>query len=145
MNYIYPKSTHTGCTYTPHKIEESKIEKLKQKLKLISKCDEQIILQTEYFYRDLVKIEIDNNEIFVKKKTFAKFDQSQHLHVIHNIIPIEKHNFPNLNSYHNIDHKEIHKFGNILLIKTNSFWTICVQCNNKKDAMFLLEQIEKVI
>lgn len=146
MNYVYPKSEFLNGVYTTYNIKDSSIEKLKQKLQKITGKSEQIIFQTEYIYRDLVKVESSfenkQKELYVKKQTNSKYNPStKNLHIIYNIQELENYNFPNLNSYHHVEKKEIHKYGDVLLIKNNKYWTICINYELKESVEKLFEQV----
>lgn len=151
MNYVYPKSEFLNGVYTTHKIQNEKIEKLKQNLQKITGQSPQIISQTEYIYRDLVKVEsicADNQkELYLKRQTNSKYNSStKNLHIVYNMEHIEDYNFPNLNSYHHTEKKEIHKYGDVLLIKNNNaHWTICIKYESKESVEKLFEQVLKII
>lgn len=137
MNYLYPKTIKTDNIYTPHVIDDNLIENIKVKIEEITGCDFQVTHQTEYFYRDLVKVELNRNELFLKKKINARYNEKkQHLYISYDVESINSNQFPNLNSYHHVETKEIWKCQNILLIKNNTRWTICIEYNK-------LEQMEK--
>jgi plasmid maintenance system killer protein len=150
MNYVYPKSEFLNGVYTPFKIEDTKIEKLKQSLEKIIKKEKQVIFQTESLYRDGVKVETLSNdktqELYYKKITRAKYNKStKNLHIIYDIEQIEPHNFPNLNKYHHIETKEIHQYGDVLLIKNNTHWTICIKYDSKESVEKIYEQVMNII
>lgn len=150
MNYVYPKSSLLNSSYTPVVIDESKIESLKSELQKITNSKEEIITQIEYVYRDMIKIESVfenvNTEMFLKKKCLVNFnDNTKLLEIKYEIIQVDKNNFPNLHSYHHTEEKEIHKFGNILLIKNKTFWTICVDSSDKKICATLISKVNKLI
>lgn len=146
MNYVYPKSEFSNGVYTTYKIENDKIEKLKQSLQKITGQSEQIIFQTEHIYRDLIKVESTCNdkqkELYIKRQTNSKYNHStKNLHVVYNIEHLEDYNFPNLNSYHHIEKKEIHKYGDVMLILNNTYWTICIKYESKESVEKIFEQV----
>jgi len=151
MNYIYPKSEFTNGVYIPHKISHEKIENVKNLLKKITNQNPQIIFQTEYIYRDQAFITIITNnittEMYCKKRINAEFNNiTKNLHITYELTPIEKYNFPVLNTYHHVDNKEIHKYKNILLIKIDDTnWNICIEYQKKQSIDQLLEKITKII
>jgi hypothetical protein len=139
MNYTYPKSIVVNNCYIPHKIGDSEIANLETQLNELTKSTKQIIIQTEYYYRDLVKVEsIDQknpdqkNDSYFKKKQVALFDpKTNELTIKYEIKEIKSYNFPNLHTYDHVEQKNIWKFNNVLLIKNESCWTICVQYDKK--------------
>jgi hypothetical protein len=150
MNYVYPKSEFSDGIYTTYKIPNNKIDELKLSLEKLTGQTLQTIVQTEYFYRDLVKVYsvCDNKikELYVKKQTKATYNsKTKNLHIIYAVDPIEEYNFPNLKEYHHIETKEIYKYGNVLLVKNNTNWTICLKYDNKQQIEKLLEGIIKLI
>jgi hypothetical protein len=151
MNYVFPKSEYANGKYTPFKIEETKIEQIKKQLEQITKKPVQFVLQTEHFYRDLVKVEenLENykqKELYFKKMTIAKYNQTtKNLHITYTTEPIEEFNFPKLNNYHHVETKEIYRYGDVMLIKNNIQWTICIKYESKESVEKLYEQVLKII
>ena len=150
MNYVYPKSEFSNGVYATLSIENDKINQLKREIQKITGKSEKIINQTEYIYRDIVIVEVksDNvvNEVYCKRSTGAKYNKTtKNLHIIYNIEQIEPHNFPNLNKYHHIEIKEIHQYGDVMLIKNNTHWTVCIKYESKESVEKLYEQIMKLI
>lgn len=146
INYVYPKSEFVNGVYIPFNIEEEKIEKIKLNLEQITKLQPDFILQTEYFYRDTVFITENKKEFYCKKQTTSHYNKkSKNLHIVYTTEFIEAHNFPILNCYHHVENKEIYKYGNVLLIKNNNNWTICVEYKSKESIEKVLEQILKII
>lgn len=145
MNYIYPSCAHDNQIYSPIEINEENLQNIINNVKKITncKCSEHII-QTEYIYKDLVKIECNNNNKestnFFKKKIIGKYDkQSKDLIINYEIVNINDWNFPNLFQYDHVENKEIHKFKNVLFVKSNNnkYWNICVQFNNNESVNHL--------
>lgn len=152
MSYVYPKSEFSNGVYKTHKIENNKIEKLKQSLQKITGQSPQIISQIEHIYRDLIKVESicegddKQKELYLKRQINSKYNSiTKNLHIFYNVEYIEDYNFPILNLYHNTEKKEIHKYGDVLLIKNNSNWTICIKYESKESVEKLFDQVIKLI
>lgn len=141
MQYVYPMSNCSNNVFYPFKIENSDIENTKNKLIKITKCSEPVkITQTEYYYRDLVKIVLcDGNKTttYATKKSYASYDDNNELIISYNIKPIEPCKFPNLSKYDNVENKLIYKYDNVLLIKTNDncWWTVCIENNTCDESL----------
>lgn len=150
MNYLYPKSNFSNGVYTTYKINESKIENIKNNLKKITNQEANVVQQIEYIYRDLVHVEIgcgtQEKNLYCKRTLFVKYNNdSKNLHIIYNLKPISEFNFPNLNKYHHIDKKEIHQYGDIMLIKYDTYWTICIKYDTKESIQKIYDQVVKLI
>jgi hypothetical protein len=155
MNYTYPKSRIANNGYIPHKINESKIADLEIQISKLTKAIKQTVVQTEYYYRDLVKVESfdlydqynQKNEFYFKKKQTALFDlKTNELTIKYETKEIKSHNFPNLHTYDYDEQKTIYKFNNVLLIKNRSFWTICVQYDKKTNEITnIITELNKII
>ena len=149
MKYIYPKTTIKNDTFIPYKIETNNIDNVRKQLKNTTNEFEQYITQTEYIYRDLIRVEIISDNVitaYYKKQTYASYDNvSKNLYVTYVTHEINDYNFPNLENYNHIENKKIYKYGDILLTYNNFFWTICICSDIDDKTQKILKIIDDII
>jgi len=132
--YIYPHCEKNENSFTPKVYSLSDVNKIKQKY---STATVKKIVQTETFFRDLVKVEI-NGDIesrnYIKKKILYDYLGDVLIAKIF-ADPIEEQKFPILSKYHNVDIKNIEVIElssiDILINKNNNQYQICLSIKNK--------------
>lgn len=112
--HIYPRYTKTTYTIKPTMYTENEADKIIEKIKKIS-TKESSIEQTEYFYRDLVRLTFTDNgserNIMNYKKSLAYHEieyKKNNIVMIKNIIIyIPNNDIPVLSCYNNTEKKNI--------------------------------------
>ena len=149
--HIYLDCIQNENNIVPKMYTHDDIQKIK---KNIDVSDKKNIIQTETFFRDLVKINVTgdmNYHSYIKKKTTYDFIENT-LILKNDIVQIEKQNFPILSNYHNIEIKNIELFEmktiDLLIIERNDKqYQICISVKDKsqKNNKLLLSELKKFI
>lgn len=139
--HIYPDYETISNKIIPKKYSFGYVEKIKF---LLNKKIDKNIKQTEYYFRDLVKTEINDDIYFFKKRIF--FNNKKNKLILKIILnKINQNQFPNLLKHDHIEIKNMDLFEfeslNFIIIKYEKYCNIYLEIKNKTN---LLNDFEKI-
>jgi len=150
--HIYWDCIENENSVTPKLYSHGDTKKIKKNIG--GNCDNiKNITQSETFFRDLVKIEIDGDIKscnYIKKQTL--YNTVENVLILQNYIEcINKQNFPILSSYHNVEIKKIELIEfetiDVLIIERDKQYNICLSIKDKseKNKKTLISELSSII